>query len=84
MHHLQAVIEQLSADERAFFDREPAKAWLSQTADRLAAMPVAEAADLVRAQIPALSARPVRTPRQPAPETSKSGADGGGDSGGAP
>lgn len=84
MHHLNAVFQQLSADEQAFFEREHAKAWLSQMSGGLAAMPVSDAVEFVRAQIPALSARPVRTPRQPPTETPRPGADGGGDSGNAP
>jgi hypothetical protein len=68
VHHLQAVIEQLSADERAFFDREPAKAWLAQMSGRLAGMSVSEAAELVRAEIPALGTpKPARAPRLATP-----------------
>lgn len=75
-HHIRAVIEQLSADERAFFEREPAKAWLAQMGDRLAAMSVPEAAELVRAQIPALS-EPAKPPRQTRIARSESNEPGG-------
>ena len=68
-NHVKAVLAQLSQAERAFFEREPGQSWIFGMAEQLAAMPVEEAAELVRSNIASLttSRRPRATLPNPPP-----------------
>lgn len=69
--HHQAIREQLTAEERAVFDRPPAREWLAQIRERLSAMSVADAAAALRAEIPGFQAAQLAETKRTTPGASK-------------